>query len=266
MSLMGRLNFENKTENRRNLESKLEKRKEEFVRNNLLSDEFIEFVQKNKKPFDTLMSYYQCAIMEVETKFKVLSEEYSLEYDRNPIENIKSRVKSFDSLLKKIRRKNIPLTMTSIEENIQDIAGVRVICSFPDDIYRLADCLLSQDDIILLEKKDYIKNPKSSGYRSLHLIIQTPIFLQEGKRMVTVEVQLRTIAMDFWASLEHKLRYKKNISEEQSVFLAEEMSQCAEISASLDERMQKVKDMLIQSEEESKGPEKSTRLLNLINR
>lgn len=263
---MGRLNFENKTENRRNLESKLEKRKEDFVRNNLLSDEFIEFVQKNKKPFDTLMSYYQCAIMEVETKFKVLSEEYSLEYDRNPIENIKSRVKSFDSLLKKIRRKNIPLTMTSIEENIQDIAGVRVICSFPDDIYRLADCLLSQDDIILLEKKDYIKNPKPSGYRSLHLIIQTPIFLQEGKRMVTVEVQLRTIAMDFWASLEHKLRYKKNISEEQSVFLAEEMSQCAEISASLDERMQKVKDMLIQSEEESKGPEKSTRLLNLINR
>lgn len=266
MSLMGRLNFENKTENRRNLESKLEKRKEDFVRNNLLSDEFIEFVQKNKKPFDTLMSYYQCAIMEVETKFKVLSEEYSLEYDRNPIENIKSRVKSFDSLLKKIRRKNIPLTMTSIEENIQDIAGVRVICSFPDDIYRLADCLLSQDDIILLEKKDYIKNPKPSGYRSLHLIIQTPIFLQEGKRMVTVEVQLRTIAMDFWASLEHKLRYKKNISEEQSAFLAEEMSQCAEISASLDERMQKVKDMLIQSEQESKESEKPTRLLNLINR
>lgn len=263
---MGRLNFENKTENRRNFESKLEKRKEDFVRNNLLSDEFIEFVQKNKKPFDTLMSYYQCAIMEVETKFKVLSEEYSLEYDRNPIENIKSRVKSFDSLLKKIRRKNIPLTMTSIEENIQDIAGVRVICSFPDDIYRLADCLLSQDDIILLEKKDYIKNPKPSGYRSLHLIIQTPIFLQEGKRMVTVEVQLRTIAMDFWASLEHKLRYKKNISEEQSAFLAEEMSQCAEISASLDERMQKVKDMLIQLEEESKEPEKPTRLLNLINR
>lgn len=263
---MGRLNFENKTENRRNLESKLEKRKEDFVRNNLLSDEFIEFVQKNKKPFDTLMSYYQCAIMEVETKFKVLSEEYSLEYDRNPIENIKSRVKSFDSLLKKIRRKNIPLTMTAIEENIQDIAGVRVICSFPDDIYRLADCLLSQDDIILLEKKDYIKNPKPSGYRSLHLIIQTPIFLQEGKRMVTVEVQLRTIAMDFWASLEHKLRYKKNISEEQSAFLAEEMSQCAEISASLDERMQKVKDMLIQLEEESKEPEKPTRLLNLINR
>ena len=126
--------------------------------------------------------------------------------------------------------------------------------------------MLSQDDIILLEKKDYIKNPKPSGYRSLHLIIQTPILQKKKKRMVTVEVQLRTIAMDFWASLEHKLRYKKNISEEQSAFLAEEMSQCAEISASLDERMQKVKDMLIQSEQESKEPEKPTRLLNLINR
>lgn len=244
MSLMGRLNFENKTENRRNLESKLEKRKEDFVRNNLLSDEFIEFVQKNKKPFDTLMSYYQCAIMEVETKFKVLSEEYSLEYDRNPIENIKSRVKSFDSLLKKIRRKNIPLTMTSIEENIQDIAGVRVICSFPDDIYRLADCLLSQDDIILLEKKDYIKNPKPSGYRSLHLIIQTPIFLQEGKRMVTVEVQLRTIAMDFWASLEHKLRYKKNIPADQEKRIQEELYDCSCQSAALDKRMQDIRNMI----------------------
>ena len=239
---MGRLNFENKTENRRNLESKLEKRKEDFVRNNLLSDEFIEFVQKNKKPFDTLMSYYQCAIMEVETKFKVLSEEYSLEYDRNPIENIKSRVKSFDSLLKKIRRKNIPLTMTSIEENIQDIAGVRVICSFPDDIYRLADCLLSQDDIILLEKKDYIKNPKPSGYRSLHLIIQTPIFLQEGKRMVTVEVQLRTIAMDFWASLDHKVEYKKKIQDSEEI--ANELRECAKIISEVDTRMENIKNRI----------------------
>ncbi len=258
---MGRLGLENKTEGRRSFESKLEKRKEEFVRNSLLSDEFIGFVQTNKKPFDTLMSYYQCAIMEVETKFKVLSEEYSLEYDRNPIESIKSRVKSLESLLKKIRKKNIPLTMTSIEENIQDIAGVRVICSFQDDIYTLADCFLSQDDVILLEKKDYIKNPKPSGYRSLHLIIQIPIFLQEGKRMVTVEVQLRTIAMDFWASLEHKLRYKKNIPEEQSKFLAEEMMQCAEISASLDERMQNVRDVIMQSEEQQ--PEESDRPMRL---
>lgn len=190
-------------------ETIIEKRRDSILRNSLLSDEFINFVQKNKRPFDEMMSYYKCAIMEVETKFRVLNEQYSLEYDRNPIEDIKSRTKSMESLMRKIRRKDIPLTVASIEENIHDIAGVRVICSFPDDIYMLADCLLSQDDITLIKKKDYIKNPKPGGYRSLHLIISIPIFLQEGKRMITVEVQLRTIAMDFWASLEHKLRYKK---------------------------------------------------------
>ena len=129
------------------------------------------------------MSYYQCAIMEVETKFKVLNQEYSLEYDRNPIEGIKTRVKSYDSILRKIRRKNIPMTLEGIEENIRDIAGVRVICSFPDDIYELAESFLRQDDITLIERKDYIKNPKESGYRSLHLIVQVPIFLQNTKKL-----------------------------------------------------------------------------------
>lgn len=171
----------------RPLETFIEQRKERFVRNSLMSDEFLDFVNKNMKPIEKQMSYYQCAIMEVETKFKVLNEQYSLEYDRNPIEDIKSRVKSMESLIKKIRKKDIPLTLSSIEENIHDIAGVRVICSFPDDIYMLADCLLSQDDITLLEKKDYIKNPKPGGYRSLHLIVSVPIFLQDGKRNMTVE-------------------------------------------------------------------------------
>lgn len=145
---------------RRELEERIEKRREDFVRNSLLSDEFIDFVQENLKPVNTMMAYYQCAIMEVETKFKVLSEQYSLEYDRNPIESIKTRVKSMESLLKKIRRKNIPLTIDAIEENIQDIAGVRVICAFQDDIYKLAKCFLDQDDVILIQKKDYIANPK----------------------------------------------------------------------------------------------------------
>ena len=203
---------------RRELEERIEKRREDFVRNSLLSDEFIDFVQENLKPVNTMMAYYQCAIMEVETKFKVLSEQYSLEYDRNPIESIKTRVKSMESLLKKIRRKNIPLTIDAIEENIQD--------------------------------------PKPSGYRSLHLIVKTPIFLKEGKKMITVEVQLRTIAMDFWASLEHKLRYKKSIPEDQSKYLAEEMMDCAQISSALDERMQKVRDVIMQAEE--KEEEKSS--------
>ena len=141
-------------------------------------------MQQNKKPFDLLMSYYECAIMEVETKFRVLNHELSLEYDNNPIESIKTRVKSYDSILKKIRRKNIPLNLRAIEDNLKDIAGVRVICSFPDDIYKLAESFLKQDDITLIERKDYIKNPKPSGYRSLHLIVQVPIFLQNEKKMV----------------------------------------------------------------------------------
>lgn len=234
-------------EQRRNL---IERKRDEFVRNSLLSDEFLEMLEKNKKPMDLLMSYYKCAIMEIETKFKVLNQEYSLQYDKNPIESIKTRVKSYDSLLRKIRNKNIPLTLDSIEKNITDIAGVRVICSFPDDIYEIAESFLNQDDITLVEKKDYIKNPKSSGYRSLHLIVQVPIFLQNTKKLVTVEVQLRTIAMDFWASLEHKMRYKKNISTDQVKFLQEELSDCARQSAALDERMQNIRNVIIENSPE----------------
>lgn len=227
----------------------LDARRDNFVRQSLLSDEFLNFMQQNKKPFDLLMSYYECAIMEIETKFRVLNHELSLEYDNNPIESIKTRVKSYDSILKKIRRKNIPLNLQAIEENLKDIAGVRVICSFPDDIYKLAESFLKQDDIILIERKDYIKNPKPSGYRSLHLIVQVPIFLQNEKKMVNVEVQFRTIAMDFWASLDHKMRYKKELSDEEVEILQEELYDCAKQSAALDERMQRIRDRITQKRE-----------------
>ena len=231
----------------RSFEAIIEKRRDSILRNSLLSDEFINFVQKNKRPFDEMMSYYQCAIMEVETKFRVLNEQYSLEYDRNPIEDIKSRTKSMESLMRKVRRKDIPLTVESIEENIHDIAGVRVICSFPDDIYMLADCLLSQDDITLIKKKDYIKNPKPGGYRSLHLIVQVPIFLQNEKRPMKVEVQIRTLAMDLWASQEHKLRYKKHIPENEEEAISQELAECAQILASVDTRMQDLRAKLSES-------------------
>lgn len=227
----------------------LDARRDNFVRQSLLSDEFLNFMQQNKKPFDLLMSYYECAIMEIETKFRVLNHELSLEYDNNPIESIKTRVKSYDSILMKIRRKNIPLNLQAIEENLKDIAGVRVICSFPDDIYKLAESFLKQDDITLIERKDYIKNPKPSGYRSLHLIVQVPIFLQNEKKMVNVEVQFRTIAMDFWASLDHKMRYKKELSDEEVEILQEELYDCAEQSAALDERMQRIRDRITQKRE-----------------
>ena len=222
--------------------------KNQFVKETILSDEFMEILKKNVEPMDTLMAYYRCAIMEVETKFKVLNEQFSLEYDRNPIEGIKSRIKSVESLAKKVRDKNIPMTIQSIEENINDIAGVRVICAFPEDIYMLADCLLQQDDITLIQKKDYIQNPKPGGYRSLHLIVSVPIFLKNEKRNMKVEVQLRTIAMDFWASLEHKLRYKKKIPLQVADELAVELKDCALQSAKLDQRMQDIRNRLAEFE------------------
>ena len=204
-------------------------KRDEFVKQNLLSDEFIEMMQKNKKPFDLLMSYYQCAIMEIETKFRVLNQEYSLSYDQNPIEGIKTRVKSYESIMRKIRVKDIPVTLESIEENIRDIAGVRVICSFPSDIYKLADSFLKQDDITLIERKDYI---------------------QHTKKLVYVEVQFRTIAMDFWASLEHKMRYKKNIPENHVKYLQDELYDCARQSAELDNRMQNIRNLIAEEAEE----------------
>ena len=229
---------------------KIEAHQEQIIRERFMSDDFLDFIDENRAPFDTLLAYYRCAIMEIETKFRVLNEEFSLQYDRNPIESIRSRIKSTDSLIRKVRKRNIPLNLNAIEENITDIAGIRVICSFPEDIYMLADCLLRQDDIRLLQRKDYIRNPKPSGYRSLHLIVEVPIFLQNETRPMKVEVQLRTIAMDFWASLEHKLRYKKNISPELAEQLAKELTECAEISANLDRRMQDIKHRIMTNQEE----------------
>nr|WP_330393058.1 GTP pyrophosphokinase family protein [Anaerostipes sp. 992a] len=224
---------------------------DKFIRNTIINDEFMEFMKENTLPYQSLMAYYRCAIMEIETKFKVLNEQFSLQYDRNPIETIKTRLKSQEGIMKKLKKKNLPLTVESIEENIRDVAGVRVVCSFPEDIYLLADCLLEQDDILLIQKKDYIQNPKESGYRSLHLIVEVPIFLQNEKRPMKVEIQLRTIAMDFWASLEHKLRYKKNIKPEEAVRLAEELEKCARISAQLDYKMQEIRNRIQKEEQDS---------------
>lgn len=232
----------------------------------LTSEEFIEFAKQNIQSWQLLMSYYRCAMMEVETKFKVLNEQFSVQYDRNPIETIKTRMKSLESIAGKMRKKNLPLTLEALESHVFDIAGIRVICSFPEDIYLLAECLLKQDDITLIQKKDYIMNPKLSGYRSLHLIVEVPIFLEKEKRLMKVEVQLRTIAMDFWASLEHKLRYKKNISPQMADDLTREMLECAQISADLDRRMEAVRNRLekCQSEQETAQEETGIHLGSLL--
>lgn len=195
----------------------------------------LEWAQKKTREFAELMTCYKCAMMEIETKFNVLNEECSLAFDHNPISSIKSRLKSPLSIKEKLTRKDLPLTFQAVEDHISDVAGIRVICSFTDDVYTLAESLLKQDDITLIRQKDYIANPKANGYRSLHLIVAVPIFLSEEKRIMKVEIQLRTIAMDFWASLEHQLRYKKDtpFTEE----MAAELLSCAQHSAELDERM-----------------------------
>ena len=196
------------------------------------------------EPWQNLVINYQCAIMEVETKFKVLNNRLSMQGERNPIESIKTRIKQPDSILKKIKKHDLPMTMESVENNIFDVAGVRVICSFIDDIYEIEKLFLEQEDIELIKRKDYIENPKTSGYRSLHLIVRTPIYTENGKKNMFVEVQLRTIAMDFWATLEHKLRYKKNIDPDLMQELSDELQSCAEESSQMDLRMQAVRKKL----------------------
>ena len=199
------------------------------------NDDMLEKSKNWLKEYSTLMAYYRCAIMEIETKFNVLNEEFSLRYDRNPINSIQTRLKSHESIHEKMQRKGLPLKLDLIEENLMDIAGVRVICAFPDDVYMLEEALLKQDDITLIKRKDYIANPKENGYRSLHLIVAVPIFLAREKRIMNVEIQLRTIAMDSWASLEHQLRYKKDV--EFTEAMANELLYCAKLSAELDAKM-----------------------------
>ncbi|MBE6016973.1 MAG: GTP pyrophosphokinase family protein [Lachnospiraceae bacterium] len=198
------------------------------------------WVRENAAPYKEMMTYYQCAIMAVETKVRVMNEELSLKYDRNPIETIKSRLKTVESIAEKLNKRNLVPTIEVIEQNITDIAGVRIICSYEKDIYMIADSLLRQDDITLVEKKDYIQNPKPNGYRSLHLIIETPIFLYDRKKYMRVEVQLRTISMDCWASLEHKIKYKKDLPEDVAQELEVELYECAQLSKELDVKMEAI--------------------------
>lgn len=198
--------------------------------------------EEKLQQYNELMAYFKCAMMEVETKFKVLNEEFSLQYDRNPISAIKTRLKTTKSIVEKLHKYNFSVSPESIVENLNDVAGVRVVCSFEKDVYLLAEALLGQDDVELISKKDYIKNPKESGYRSLHLIVAVPIYLVNEKRTMRVEIQLRTISMDTWATLEHQLRYKKNFvfTEE----MAEELYTCSKLSADLDNKMDKLRKML----------------------
>ena len=200
---------------------------------------------REAKPFNRLMTEYSSAIMELETRFKILNAEFSQEYNRNPFESIKSRLKSADSIYEKLERKGYPVTVESIRENLNDVAGVRVICSFPDDIFRLASLRTRQEDMVLVSEKEYIKNPKPNGYRSLHLILDVPIFLSSEKKYIKAEVQFRTIAMDFWASLEHKLKYKKHVDNTDEI--VGQLRACADSIELLDYQMQEIRNKIDRS-------------------
>ena len=182
-----------------------------------------------------LKSYFKSAIQTVENKLSIMNEEYFNVYGRKPIQMITSRVKKEQSIIDKMKRHGYELTMDNAVQKLYDIAGVRAICAFEHDVYHLAEVLLQHADIRLHHRKDFIRNPKESGYRSLHLLISVPIYLAAGKRDVRVEVQLRTITMDLWASMEHELRYKQQIAFPED--LNREILECADLSAALDERM-----------------------------
>lgn len=200
--------------------------------------------------FKELMFYYSSAMREIRTKLEILDTEFELKYQRNPISSIQTRLKSRLSIIEKMQRKDLEFTTENIEQHLNDIAGVRVICSYVDDIYSIAEALIRQNDIELIEKKDYISNPKPNGYRSLHLIVSVPVYFAESTKRVKAEIQIRTIAMDFWASLEHQIKYKKEISDPQNI--SDQLKRCADIITYTDILMQKIRQQI-----DDQQPEKS---------
>ncbi|HJF30551.1 MAG TPA: GTP pyrophosphokinase family protein [Sporosarcina psychrophila] len=188
-----------------------------------------------KKEMTRFMLAYKFALDEVSTKINILEEEFQLIHEYNPIEHINTRLKTPESIIQKAIRKDIGLSMSSIKENMRDIAGIRINCSFNSDIYKLSEMIQKQKDIEVIEYKDYIQNPKPNGYRSLHLILKIPVFMTDRVEHVFVEMQIRTIAMDFWASLEHKIFYKFNKSVPEKI--TKELKEAAESANELDQKM-----------------------------
>ncbi|WP_405102986.1 GTP pyrophosphokinase family protein [Oceanobacillus sp. FSL H7-0719] len=184
------------------------------------------------------MITYKFAMDEMNTKLNILREEFQFIHEYNPIEHITSRIKSPESMLKKLQRKNLPISIDSIKENVKDIVGIRVVCSFISDIYTISKMIQQQKDVKLIEEKDYIKDPKENGYKSLHLILAIPVFMSDREEEVYVELQIRTVAMDFWASLEHKIYYKYN--GDIPNHLTGEITEAARVANELDMKMEKL--------------------------
>ena len=226
-----------------------------------------ERVNQTKKFMDMLVGYrelmmmYACAVKEVRTKFEVLDTEFSVRYQRNPISSISTRLKHTNSIMAKLELYGYRFSLENVEAYINDAAGIRVICSYIDDIYGIADSLLSQDDITLITRKDYIVAPKPNGYRSLHLIVKVPVFFANFRKDMKVEVQIRTIAMDFWASLEHQLKYKQNIPNQQEIVA--QLKECADVISQTDQKMIAIRQQI---EAASDAPTEDDILLEKLSR
>ena len=196
--------------------------------------------------FKELMMKYNSAIREIRTKIEILNDELSLGNRDNPILSIQSRTKKPVSIVQKLKKYGKPTTLDAMVENLNDVAGIRIICSFIDDIYRLSDMLSKQDDITVIAIKDYIKNPKPNGYRSYHMIVEVPVFFSNSKQLMRVEIQIRTVAMDFWASLEHRMKYKSNIENAEEI--TTELKECADVIAKTDMHMLEIRNKIDKNE------------------
>ncbi|GFI27618.1 GTP pyrophosphokinase YwaC [Lachnospiraceae bacterium] len=202
----------------------------------------------------TMMLIYNSALKEVGTKLEILNDEFQHIHQYNPIEYIKSRIKSPESIVKKLKRGGHESTISNMTEFVNDIAGIRIVCSFVSDIYRLAEMIGRQNDLTVVSLKDYIKHPKQSGYKSYHMLVTVPIFLSDRVEDAKVEIQIRTIAMDFWASLEHKIYYK--FEGNAPDYISRDLRECSGLVSMLDAKMLTLNDAIIRAKEEQAGKQK----------
>ena len=191
-----------------------------------------------RNDYSQIVGVYSAAIREIHARLQTLDSEFSFRNRHNPIHHIETRIKTLPSIIKKLHSMGVPISITNAKKTLHDIAGVRVVCRYVDDIYRIANLLLSQDDVLLILEKDYIKNPKPNGYRSIHIVVDVPVYMIEGRLFIPVEIQIRTVAMDFWATLEHGIRYKA--TEEVPAKIVQELRECADVITDTDYKMQEI--------------------------
>lgn len=195
-------------------------------------------MEELRSDYARIHGVYAAAIREIHARLQTLDSEFSYQHRHNPIHHIETRIKALPSIIKKLKSMNVPVSITNAKKTLHDIAGVRVVCRYVDDLYRIANLLLSQDDVSLILEKDYIKNPKPNGYRSLHIVVDVPVYMIEGRLFIPVEIQIRTVAMDFWATLEHGIRYKA--TEEVPPKIVQELRECADVITDTDYKMQEI--------------------------